>query len=187
MIPYCILAIENDDDRGFMESLYLQYNRLMYAEISKVVGDPNAAEDLMQDVLIKLIDRIQKLRSMDRDGLVNYIISACKNQARNYVRNCGKHPIFPLDDQTDQPDSDHSGAEMELLLIRQSDLETMARIWPELDEKSRFLLEARYVLERDDDDIAAALGIKPASVRMALTRARKAAYQLLRGKIESEV
>jgi len=30
MIPLCILAIENDDDREFMTNIYNQYQRLIY-------------------------------------------------------------------------------------------------------------------------------------------------------------
>ena len=32
MIPYCILVIEDDDDRAFMEQLFVDYHRLMYHE-----------------------------------------------------------------------------------------------------------------------------------------------------------
>ena len=34
MIPYCILVIEDDDDRAFMEQLFVDYHRLMYHESS---------------------------------------------------------------------------------------------------------------------------------------------------------
>ena len=30
MIPFVILAIEDDDDREFMKAFFLQYERLMY-------------------------------------------------------------------------------------------------------------------------------------------------------------
>ena len=58
MIPYCILAIENDDDREFMSSLYIDYKQLMYSEIRKIIKKDCDAEDIMQDVLEKLIDKI---------------------------------------------------------------------------------------------------------------------------------
>ena len=45
MIPYCILVIEDDDDRTFMEQLFVDYHRLMYHEIFKLVHDQWAAED----------------------------------------------------------------------------------------------------------------------------------------------
>ena len=33
MIPYCILVIEDDDDRTFMEQLFVDYHRLIYHEL----------------------------------------------------------------------------------------------------------------------------------------------------------
>lgn len=80
MIPYCILVIEDDDDRAFMEQLFVDYHRLMYHEIFKLVHDQWAAEDVMQSTLVRLIDKIPELRIKDRDHLVNYIITASKNQ-----------------------------------------------------------------------------------------------------------
>ena len=106
MIPYCILVIEDDDDRAFMEQLFVEYHRLMYHEIFKLVHDQWAAEDVMQSTLVRLIDKIPELRIKDRNHLVNYIITASKNQARNYLRDSGRHStsdlqefIGPLDRQ----------------------------------------------------------------------------------------
>ena len=55
MIPCYILVIEDENDRAFMAELFLQYNRLMYSEIYKIVHDSWVAEDLVQTVLVKLI------------------------------------------------------------------------------------------------------------------------------------
>ena len=76
MIPYCILVIEDDDDRAFMEQLFVDYHRLMYHEIFKLVHNQWAAEDVMQSTLVRLIDKIPELRSKDRNHLVNYISPA---------------------------------------------------------------------------------------------------------------
>ena len=45
-IPPAILAIEDEDDRSFMENLYRSYYRLMYHEIFTVTSDPWLAEDI---------------------------------------------------------------------------------------------------------------------------------------------
>ena len=55
----------------------------------------------------------------------------------------------------------------------------MSRIWTQLDERTRYLLEGYYILNLPAAEMARELNIKPASLRMALTRARKTAYQLL--------
>ena len=52
--------------------------------------------------------------------------------------------------------------------------------WHKLDDRSRFLLEKYYFLEMSCTEIAEELGTKPGSVRMALSRARKSAYNLLK-------
>ena len=110
---------------------------------------------------------------------MNYIISASRNRAKNYLRDYSRYQLIPFDDETEIPDAECSGDDMYFRLIRKSNLDILARIWPYLDERSRFLLEGRYLLEKTPQDLAQELNIKPDSVRMALTRARKAAYQLM--------
>lgn len=178
MIPICILVIEDDSDRAFMENLFLQYNRLMYHEIFKITNNPDMTDDILQSTLEKLIDKLQKLRSLDRNGLVNYIITASKNTAFNYLRDEKSDRRMSFDDFIDSPDlyNDKNANEERIIVVEEWD--SLRLIWPKLDERSKYLLESRYILEKSDEEMAQHLGIKPGSVRMALTRARKNAVQL---------
>ena len=117
MIPYCILVIEDDDDRAFMEQLFVDYHRLMYHEIFKLVHNQWAAEDVMQSTLVRLIDKIPELRSKDRNHLVNYIITASKNQSRNYLRDSGRHSTSDLQEFMEYEDPDMDGGAIELQII----------------------------------------------------------------------
>ena len=117
MIPYCILVIEDDDDRTFMEQLFVDYHRLMYHEIFKLVHDQWAAEDVMQSTLVRLIDKIPELRLKDRGHLVNYIITASKNQARNYLRDSGHHSASDLQEFMEYEDPNMDGGAIELQII----------------------------------------------------------------------
>lgn len=180
MIPYCILIIEDDSDRNFMSTLYLSYNRLMYREIFKIVNDPWVTEDLMQEVLIKLIDRVKELRAKDRQHLINYVITVSKNKARNYVRDSNRNKEISFDDQVDYSAPYLGRDEIEFHLIQKDRLKKLISAWHKLDERSRLLLEKYYILEMSCTEIAKELGTKPGSVRMALSRARKSAYELLK-------
>lgn len=184
MIPCCILAIEDDDDRAFMEHLFVQYHRLMYRKIIEILHDPWATDDVMQSVLEKLIDKVKELREKDRDRLVNYIISACKNRARNYIRDKGNKHEFVLDEYWDHEDIENSRYAIELRFEKEAELERLAKIWPKLDERSQYLLEGRYILEKSPDQMAKELGLKPDSIRMALSRARKNANKLMQEELE---
>lgn len=76
MIPICIQTIENDDDRDFMEWLFLEYHPLMYATIRKVIHDQWTCEDVLQESVRKFIDHIPQLREMDAASRTNYIVVA---------------------------------------------------------------------------------------------------------------
>ena len=63
-IPPAILAIEDEDDRSFMENLYRSYYRLMYHEIFTVTSDPWLAEDILQNVVISLIRNLSTIKKL---------------------------------------------------------------------------------------------------------------------------
>lgn len=123
MLPICILAIRDDDDRAYMTRLFVKYQRLMYRTIYDILGDKWATEDVLQTTLLRLIDHLDTLRRLE--------------------------------------------------------LDVLAQVWPRLDENTRWLLEARYILDYSDGELARELGVKPDSVRMALTRARRKARRLM--------
>ena len=178
MIPFVILAIEDDDNREFMEAFFLQYERLMYSEIYKFTSEPADVEDILQTVLVKLIEKVRLLRSMERSPRVNYLITAIKNTAINMV--CRKRQIDSLDDiDWNGLNTQRAPDSVEDMVFRRESVSRMEEIWPLLDEKSRFLLRARYFLGMSQEEIAAELNIKPDSVRMEMSRARKKARELL--------
>lgn len=184
MIPYCILSIEDDNDREFMSSLYINYRRLMYSEIGKIIKSGQDVEDVMQTVLEKLIDKISLLRSRDRNQLTNYIISACKFTAYNYLRDSKKQRLEASYYECEfLPDETTSGREIELHIIKGEELETLRRVLLQMDSRAQHLLEGYYFLEKSMEELGAELNIKPSSVRMFLTRARKQAFELLKKEL----
>lgn len=186
MIPLYILAIEDDDDREFMSQLYLSYNRLMYDEIIKIVHDSWVTDDLLQATIEKLINKVQELRNKDREHLVSYIIISCKNAARNYLRNQKRHPAFCLDEEADRLDTKNTQEGIEFRLISEEELNALVQIWSKLDERSRWILEMRYIQEKTTAEMASELGIKAGSVRMMLSRARNKAYSLAQEQLNSK-
>ena len=179
MLPICILTIEDESDREFMAGVYTQYQWLMYDTIKQVMGDHWSAEDVVQITLVRLIDKLEKLKTLDERHMVNYIITACKHTAYNEVRKHTRHPVFSMDEARSTDDGSHMAHNMESRLIHEEDLRRIAGIWDKLDERSRFVLEARYILEKTDAEIGKSLGLTPGSVRMVLTRARRKAFDLM--------
>lgn len=187
MIPYCILIIEDDDDREFMHSLYINYQRLMYSEISKIIKSDQDVNDVMQTVLERLIGKISLLRSRDRAQLANYIISTCKFTAYNYLRDNKKQQFEePYYECEFLPDEISGGHEIEMHIIKDEELEALRRVLLRMDSRAQYLLKGYYFLEKSMEELGAELNIKPSSVRMSLTRARKQAFELLQKELGTE-
>ena len=179
MIPFCILAIENDDDREFMAELFLRYQRLLYNEIYEILNNPWNTEDILQATLVKLIDKIPELRKKGETKLVSYMVVAARNNTYNFLRAQKKAAQVSFEEYSRQENSASADRQIESGMIAKEEIEEMVRRWSQLDERSKHLLEGKYILGKSDEALAEELSINPASVRMALTRARQNAYQIL--------
>ena len=179
MIPFCILAIENDDDREFMAELFLRYQRLLYNEIYEILNNPWNTEDILQATLVKLIDKIPELRKKEETKLVSYMVVATRNNTYNFLRAQKKSAQVSFEEYSGQENSASADRQIESGMIAKEEIEEMVRRWSQLDERSKHLLEGKYILGKSDEALAEELSINPASVRMALTRARQNAYQIL--------
>lgn len=179
MIPLCILAIEDESDREFMTNLYIQYQGLMFSTIKKIVDDYWLEEDIVQIACEKLIDKIPLLKTLSCQHLIDYIIVTCRNTAYNELRYRKRHYTISFDDYMVDIPSDNNRNAMDAQIILSDDFNKLSEIWPLLDDRTRYLLEARYILNLKTSQIAEDLQIQPESVRMALTRARKTAYVLI--------
>ena len=157
MLPICILVIRDDDDRTYMTRLFVKYQRLMYRTIYDILGDKWATEDVLQTTLLRLIDHLDTLRRLEPEGLAGYIAAACRHTAYNAVRDSGRHPWLPLDGGPEVPDERQ---EVEDRVLRRLELDALAQVWPRLDENTRWLLEARYILDYSDGELARELGVK---------------------------
>ncbi len=177
MLPLIIMAIEDEDDKAFMTGLYLQYRRLIYSEARKITGNSDEAEDLLQSVVEKLIEKISLLRGMEPRKLANYIISTAKNTAYNSLRGKGREVFW--EDQEELADPTPMPEEQ---VIAQEDLLRLAHVWIGLDERTQYLLSAKYILRKSGREIAGDLNMPPERVRMALMRAKRKAREAMSRK-----
>lgn len=179
MIPLIILTIEDEDDRTFMTEVYVRYERLIYSEIYKLMNDRWMVEDVMQTTLMKLIDRLSRLRGMDERHRINYIITAARNNAISTLRLHASHASASLEAQQEAGWDFGSDFSVEETILRAEKIGRLKDIWPRLDARSRYLLESKYILDASSKEMAQTLGIKEDSVRVELSRARRKARQLL--------
>ncbi len=171
MIPLIILAIESPEDRDYMAALYLENQGLMYWEIYKYVKNDFDAQDVLQSVLVRLIDKIPDLKEKGKNKRNAYILATCRNTSINFVKKNNRIMDFEFEFQeSDGVDFDSNVPEA--FALQNDEYAILYAAWKTLDEKSRYLLDARYVLEKSIKEIAKDLEIQPNCARTHLSRAR---------------
>ena len=71
-------------------------------------------------------------------------------------------------------------------MIWKEDLYRLANVWNTLDEKTQYLLRARYILNKSGKEIAADLKMSPDNVRMAIVRAKRKAKKAMEAGADSQ-
>lgn len=163
-------------DQEYILNLYQDYHRLMYRTAQRYASSRSDCEDLVQESILRMIEKTAYIRALDRCVLPAYIVSTVRNTAINHLKRQSasrKHTDMLAQQQsTELPALDELS---HLLALK----EQLMNVMDGLEPDERFLLEGKYALGYSDDELAHYLKCKPGSVRMKLTRARRKAVQLL--------
>lgn len=158
-----------------MEAVYLKYVKMLYYIVSNYIFEKSLIEDVIHDTFLKLIPQVSKLQTFDENRLRAYISAAARNTA--YTKSIKLKKLrqnFATDDPesllTDIPDNSLSYDE---ILIKQEEALKFRTLVQMLEPNDRFLLEAKYIEQLSDNEIADILHVKPSSIRMMLTRVRR--------------
>ncbi len=85
MFPICILTIEDDGRRSFMERLYVDHRSGMYHAAMGILRNPDDAEDAVQTVFLALCEKIPQLMAMNCYTLRSYIVISTRNAAIDVI------------------------------------------------------------------------------------------------------
>ena len=77
-------------DQEALSELYDRYGTLAYSVSVRVLGDPGRAEDVVQDVFLKLWNSAANFDS-GRGSLRTWLITAVRNRSIDYLRGRGAH------------------------------------------------------------------------------------------------
>ena len=175
MFPLFFLLIENDEDRLFLESVYLEYHRLLYAQALKITRNDQEAQDVVSDSMMALMKKIDLLRSLPCNKLQAYLVITVKHTAINLFHQKKRRQtegsdvleMLPGNESTDQA------------LLSRAGVEHIKNAIAALPLREKEIMLMRYFRELSDEEIAKETGLRPVSVRVHLSRARKHLAQLL--------
>ncbi len=160
-----LAAIQNDDDREFIAGLYHSKYKIWFREAYELTQDSHAAEDIINDVFVKLFSKIDVLREMGCYKATGYIVISIRNTCKRYLTNKSKegYPVdFYNDDNMARIKDSFS---TEKIVLDKLDLEVIAKIFSKLTDIERDFLVKSYFEQLNDREIAEQTGMKYNNIR----------------------
>lgn len=173
-----VSTIEDPDDRAFMEHLYHNFERLIYATTQRYISERTNQNDVAQEVIIKLIAKIGTIRSMNNRALSSYIVSTTRSTSIDFLRSkkvIAKYVVELDGEGFSEPEPISLTLDEMMILSEENTL--LRKILENLNEEERLLLEGKYFMGYTDKELALRFGCKSNSIRMKLTRARRRVFE----------
>lgn len=182
MMPLVIQMIADNSDRAFMERIFVEHNRLMFATAWKYCRDRQSAEDIVSDSCVAFIKYLQKIQTLDGNALRLYIVSTVRNTAINAFKKQQKADAkfqYITDEGMEHLKSE-SNTEIQVEL--QDEIAMVLNAVGRLPEKEQAVLRLKYSTDCSDVEIAEMVGISASSVRKYIARAREKVRNTVYGK-----
>jgi RNA polymerase sigma-70 factor, ECF subfamily len=169
-------AVFEMDEEAF-RALYDRTARALWAYLSRMTGSRDLADDLLQETYYRFL-RARSGYESDTHRR-NALFQIATNLARDGHRRGRRAALVPFPDGKGLPEL-AAGADLARETQRRTDLSrAMARLRP----RDREMLWLAYAQGSSHRDIAGTLGLKTASVRLLLFRARHKLAALLGGDL----
>lgn len=173
---FLLLMLDSESDRALIGELFASnYHRMKRAAIG-ILHEEGVAEDAVQDTFVRCMQKIDTLRTLPEHARSVYLLTAVRHNALDKIRKGGAFKSVPME-EIDMPDESDS---VEERVIKSLTVEAVKAAFLKLPDSQQDVLRYKYLLELNDGEIASALGVSKASVRVYLMRAKKAVLALCR-------
>lgn len=173
IIPFAILAVNNDADRDYLTQLYLNYRNLIYRVVLTFFPDDyDEAENAFGSTLEKICKQPELIRTVSDSKKAAYIATMAANTCRDLIRR-KKQSIYSCSYDDDSMSGIINPVDPYENLFEYSSMTEVIESWESLTDNDRDIIRMRYAEEKTVPEIAAILGVREASIYSALFRARK--------------
>ena len=163
-----------EGDEGAFTTLVQKYQKWVHTLVWRKIGDFHTAEELTQDIFLKVYKKLSTLKPLDRFPGWLYVITTryCITWLRKQRVSTTSLDAIPT-------------AELEALCYAQYEAarskeasvehqrELVKRLLQKLPESERTVVTLYYLAEMTSEEVGAFLGVSPNTVRSRLRRARK--------------
>lgn len=183
-----IVQVQNGRRRAYDE-LVSRYKGRLYSFILRMVKDPDLAEELTQETLIRVYIHAGKYREIARFS--TWVFTIATNLVRNKMRQRSRRPwtvsLNPAPDDDEMPiDPADERADASEEIQRAELAELINEATAKIPEKYRVPFLLREVDQLSYEEIQQVTGLKLGTVRSRINRARNRFRQLIKPMLRNE-
>jgi RNA polymerase sigma-70 factor (ECF subfamily) len=177
--PQLIRQIQAGDTVAF-ETFFARYRQAMQAHVARIVREPAATEDLVQEVFLRVWTRAEQWQGSG--SVKGWLYRIATNLSLNHLRSVKRRPQQPLEIPTDDGDDDNPvpgwmvdasalTPEAQLEIVEQQKL--LGQLIETLPPDKQDVFRMVYDDEMDLHSVATALEIPEGTVKSRLYHSRK--------------
>ncbi|MFM7629386.1 MAG: RNA polymerase sigma factor [Algoriphagus sp.] len=170
-----ITQYRNGNEAAF-DLLVDRYQSKVYTTIYLIVKDQEVAEDLLQDVFLKVVQTLHSDKYNEEGKFLPWVMRIAHNLAIDHFRKSKRYPTILLEDGSNVFNSLHFAEDsMEDKKVKEETLELVKKLIEELPEAQREVVILRHYLDLSFQEIADQTGV---SINTALGRMRYALHHI---------
>ncbi|MBE6573001.1 MAG: sigma-70 family RNA polymerase sigma factor [Ruminococcaceae bacterium] len=177
MLSFYLSIIADDDDKEIIIYIYENYYGYMAAAIANEIGDRRYVEDIIHNVMLALINMIEKIDYSDKKKLRNLCTLIAKRKAIDFRRKKSNSDIYIEEYDIDKQTSIESAED---IVISKDSYERLKNSIGELSPIYKEVCQLRFLHRMREKDIAELLDVSEAVVSMRIFRARQKLVEILK-------
>jgi RNA polymerase sigma-70 factor (ECF subfamily) len=168
-----------------LSALVLRYKSKLYTSIYLLVKDKYLAEDMFQDVFIRVIDKLKNGHYTEEGKFLPWIMRIAHNMCLDHFRKTKRLPIIKTSDDVDIFEMlNFSVKSAEENMITGESRERVRKMLDMLPEDQREIIIMRHYADLTFKEIAA---LKDISINTALGRMRYGLINLRKTMVEKQI
>jgi RNA polymerase sigma-70 factor (ECF subfamily) len=171
-----LIAQYRNGSQAAFDLLVDRYQSKVYTTIFLIVKDQDVAEDLLQDVFVKVVQTIHAEKYSEEGKFQPWLMRIAHNLAIDHFRKAKRYPTILMEDGSNVFNSlQFAESSVEDHRVKEETLEMVKKLIEELPEAQKEVLVMRHYLEMSFQEIADQTGV---SINTALGRMRYALIHL---------
>lgn len=170
-------------DQQYMIEFYESYKGYLLHAARKFTDSQSDCEDIVQDVLVRLMRNISTLRQLNKNQTATYLFLTVRSVYADRMKSAQQRAVPFSDASLEILNTDIANDLQDHMCNAKWDAEILKSTLP---AKDWILLEEKYILGYSDNEIARTRNCSPDSIRTLLRRVRFRAKQILANKEREE-